>query len=105
MDKTNADRQRRWRDRRQRDNKAMMEQLAALQGRVAQLEAELAARPQPAPRKPSRRVWDPVAALKRERDELAERLAKIEAYQPGIAAEAAAWIAEVDAPPKRRRKR
>ncbi|MFL5287859.1 MAG: hypothetical protein ACJ8AW_44545 [Rhodopila sp.] len=48
-------------------------QLAALQGRVAQLEAELA-----------------------------ERLAQIEAFQPGIAAKAKAWVEQVDRPPRHR---
>jgi hypothetical protein len=40
-----------------------------------------------------------VAALRRERDELAERLAQIEAFQPGIADKARAWIAQVDSVP------
>jgi hypothetical protein len=35
-------------------------------------------------------------ALKRERDELAEPLAQIEAYQSGITAMAKAWVTQVD---------
>jgi len=101
MDTTNADRQRRWRERRRQDHVARLDKLAVLEARVAHLEAELTARPQPAPRKAARR--DAVAAPKRERDELAERLAQIEAYQPGIAAKARAWVAEIDKPPPRRR--
>jgi len=37
-----------------------------------------------------------LAALKQERDKLAERLAAIEADQPGITEKAKAWVAEVD---------
>jgi hypothetical protein len=55
------------------------------------LETELAARPQPAPGKAIGRQRDAVAVLKQERDQLAERLAQIEAYQPGITAKAKAW--------------
>jgi hypothetical protein len=43
-------------------------------------------------------VRDAVAALRRERDELAVQLAQIEAYQPGIAAKARAWVEQVDRP-------
>jgi hypothetical protein len=55
-----------------------MTQLAALQARVAQLEAGQP-RPQPAPKKPADRLRKAYAALKRERDELAERLAQVDA--------------------------
>jgi hypothetical protein len=105
MPLTNAERQRLWRERHRgepRGNAAMLAELAAIQARVAQLSAELAARPKPAPGKPPRRVRDAVAVLKRERDELAERLATVEAYQPLVTAKAQAWIAQVDAPPRRR---
>src|SRR5690348_16346851 len=76
--------------------KAMMDQFAALQGRVAQLEVKPAGRPQPAPRKPPGRVRDAVAALKREPDQLVERLARVEAYQPVIADKTQAWVAQAD---------
>jgi hypothetical protein len=106
MPLTNADRQRTWRERHRgepRGNAVMRAQLAALQRRVVQLEVELAAMPSAGPRAPTGRLRDAVAALKRERDDLAERLAMIEAYDPGIEAKAQAWIAQVDAPPRRRR--
>src|SRR4051794_30736207 len=106
MPLTNAERQRIRRERHRgepRANNASLTQLATLQTRVAQLEAELAARPQQAPRKPPGRAQDAVAALRQKRDDLAERLAQIEAYDPTIEAKAAAWIARVDAPPRRRR--
>jgi hypothetical protein len=99
---TSTERQRLWRDRHRgepRGNKVLMAQLTALQAHVAQLEAELAARPRPAPRKPPGQ--DAVAALKQERDELAVQLAQIEAYQPRVTAKA--WVAEIDKPPRRRR--
>ncbi|MFL5252762.1 MAG: hypothetical protein ACJ8AI_07690 [Rhodopila sp.] len=104
---SNVERQRIWRERHRgepRGNKVLMTQLAALQARVDQLEADQAARPQPAPTKPTDRLRKTYAALKRERDELAERMAAVEAFQPGITAEAQAWIKQVDAPPRRRRK-
>ena len=37
-----------------------------------------------------------LAALRKERDDLAERLAQIRAYQPGIEAGAKAWLAKID---------
>ena len=37
-----------------------------------------------------------LAALRKERDDLAERLAQIRAYQPGIEAEARTWLARID---------
>jgi hypothetical protein len=89
---SNAERQRIWRERHRgepRGNKTLMTQLAALQARVAQLEIgrepSRGHRPQPAPGKPADRLREAYTALKRERDELAERLAQIEAFQPGIA--------------------
>jgi hypothetical protein len=81
-----------------------MTQLAVLQARVDQIEADRAARLQPVPRRPTDRLQESYAALKRERDELAERMAAVEAFQPGITAEAQTWIKQVDAPPRRRRK-
>jgi hypothetical protein len=80
----------------------MMAQLAALQGRVAQLEVELAAMSSAEPRAPSGRLWEAFLALRRECDELAVLLAQIEAYQPGIAAKARAWVEQVDTTPPRR---
>jgi hypothetical protein len=80
----------------------MQAQLAALQARVAQLEVELADRPQPAPRAPIGRLYGAYAALRRERDELAMQLAQIKAYQPRIAAKARAWVAEIDRTPRHR---
>jgi hypothetical protein len=101
----NAECQRAWRKRHRgepRGNPAMQAQLAALQGRVAQLEAELAAMPPDGPRAPTGRLLEAYATLRRERDELAERLAQIEAFQPGIAAKAKAWVEQVDRPPRHR---
>ena len=37
-----------------------------------------------------------LAALRKERDDLAESLAQIEAYQPGILNVAKAWVAAID---------
>jgi BMFP domain-containing protein YqiC len=96
---TNAERQRAWRERHRgepRGNKALTAKLAALQARVVQLEAELAARPPAGPVTPTRRLKSKFAALKRECDELAERLAQIEAYQPDITDAAKAWVAQSD---------
>ena len=107
MPLTNAERQRAWRERHRGEphgNKAMLAQMAALRARVAQLEAELATRPQRAPRKPPGLARDAVAVLKRERDELAERLAMIEAFSLGVEAKAKAWISEADKPPRRRKR-
>ena len=50
MDMTGADRQRRYRARRKQDHAALLDQLAALQVCVAQLEAELVARPPAGPK-------------------------------------------------------
>jgi len=61
-------------------------------------------RPQRAPRKPPGLARDAVAVLKRERDELAERLAMIEAFSLGVEAKAKAWISEADKPPRRRKR-
>ena len=102
MGKTDAERQRRYRERRRQNHAALLAKLAALEASVAHLEAEVAGRPPAAPRKaPGRRD----AALRRERDELAERLARIVAYDPGIEAKAAAWIKQVDATPRRKGRR
>jgi hypothetical protein len=93
---SNAERQRAWRERHKgelRGNKALMAQCAALQARVVQLEAELAARPPPLP---ARRLKGRFAALKQDCDALAETLAQIEAYQPGITDAAKAWLARID---------
>jgi hypothetical protein len=95
MPLTNVERQRLWRER-LRGNAAMLAQLAVLQGRVAQLEVELAGRPVAGPMMPTGRLLEAYAALRRERDELAVVLAQIEAYQPGIADKARAWVEQVD---------
>jgi hypothetical protein len=42
------------------------------------------------------------AVVARERAELAVQLVQIEAYQPGIAARAKAWVEQVDATQRRR---
>jgi hypothetical protein len=41
--------------------------------------------------------------VKRERDELAERLHRVIAFDPTIEAKAKAWISKVDRPSRRRR--
>jgi hypothetical protein len=43
----------------------------------------------------------PMMARHARRVELAETLAQIEAYQPGIAAKARAWVERVDRTPRR----
>jgi hypothetical protein len=99
MPPANAERQHAWRLRHRGEawgNKAMLAQLAALQGRVAQLEVELADRPLGSPVMPTGRLREAYLAVRRERDELAERLAQIEAYQPGITDAAKVWVAQVD---------
>jgi hypothetical protein len=106
MPQSNAERQRAWRARHRGEpqgNKAMQVKLAALQARVAQLEVELAVRPLAGPVMPTGRLREAYVAVRRERDELAERLAAIEAYQPGITEKAKAWVAEVDRPRRQRR--
>jgi hypothetical protein len=102
---SNAERQRLWRERHRgkpHGNPAMLATVAALEASVAQLEAELAGRPHPALRKPPGRQPADYAALKLEHDELAERLARIVAYDPSIEAKAQAWVKQVDAPPANR---
>jgi hypothetical protein len=106
MPLTSAERQRAWRDRHRGEpqgNKALMAQLAALQGRVDQLEVELSTMPSAEPRAPTERLLEAYTALRQKRDELAVLLVQIEAYQPGTTAKAKAWIAQIDAPPRRRR--
>ena len=49
------------------------------------------------------RLREAYLAMKQERDELAMQLAQIEAYQPGIAAKARAWVEQVDSMPRRKR--
>jgi hypothetical protein len=77
-----------------------MDKLAALEARVAELGVELVAKPQPAPRTAPARLAVDYAALKQERDDLAERLNRIVAYDPKIEAKAKAWIAQVDQAPQ-----
>ena len=96
MTLSNAERQRTWRERHKgepRGNKILLAQCAALQARVVQLEAKLAAKPPPMP---ARRLKGRFVALKQDCDALAESLAQIEAYQPGITDAAKAWVASID---------
>src|SRR5689334_18707928 len=95
MPLTNAERHRAYRTR-HRGNAAMQAELAALQERVAQLEAELAGGPLDGPVMPTGWLSGVHLALEQERAELAERLAAIEAYQPGITEKARAWVERVD---------
>jgi chromosome segregation ATPase len=96
----NRRRQQAWRTRHQgkpRGNKVLMAELAALRTRVAELEAAAAHRtPVVELRPPAHRLRAELAALRRERDDLAERLAQITSYQPGIEAEAKAWLTKID---------
>jgi hypothetical protein len=59
-------------------------------------------RHRPVPRAPSGRLREAYLALKQERDEMAMTLAQIEAYEPGIAAKARAWVEQIDRTPRRR---
>src|SRR5690348_5943170 len=98
MPQTNAERQRAWRKRHRgepRGNPAMQADLARLQGRVAELEAELVATSPAGSRAPSGQLQEAYLAVRAERDELAVQLAQIEAYQPGITAKARAWVERV----------
>ena len=96
----NRRRQQAWRARHQgepRGNKMLMAELAALQARVAELEAAAAEwTPVVELTTPARQLRAELAALRKERDDLAERLAQIRAYQPGIEAEARTWLAKID---------
>jgi len=96
----NRRRQQAWRIRHQgkpRGNKVLMAELAALRTRVAELEAAAARRiPVVELTTPARQLRAELAALRKARDDLAERLAQIRAYQPGIEAEAKAWLAKID---------
>jgi hypothetical protein len=68
-------------------------ELADLRARVAELEADAAHRtPVVELRAPAHRLRAELAALRKERDDLAE----IRSYQPGIEAEAKAWLARID---------
>jgi predicted nucleic acid-binding Zn-ribbon protein len=70
---SNAERQRAWRERQKgkpRGNVRLMAELATLRAEIA--------------------------ALKQERDDLAESLAQVEAYQPGITDAAKVWAAQID---------
>src|SRR6478736_8977339 len=78
-------------------NKVLFGELAALQARVAELEAAAAHRtPVVELTTPAHRLRAELAALRKERDDLAERRAQIRSYQPGIEAEAKAWLAKID---------
>jgi hypothetical protein len=70
--------------------------VATLRARVAELEAAAAHQaPVVELTPPARRLRAEMAALK-ERDDLAESLAQVEAYQPGIRGVARAWVASID---------
>jgi hypothetical protein len=93
---TNAERQRAWRERHKgkpRGNATLMTELAALRARVAEFEATAAHQAPVVELTPQTRR---LAALRKERDDLAESLAQIEAYQPGILNVAKAWLAAID---------
>jgi hypothetical protein len=71
--------------------------VAALRAGVAKLEATATHRaPVVELTTPARRLRAEMAALRKERDDLAESLAQIEAYQPGILGVAKAWLASID---------
>ena len=97
---SNAERQRAWRERHKgepRGNAKLMGELATLRARVAELEASVAHRaPVVELTTPARRLRAEMAALQKERDDLAESLAQIEAYQPGILNVAKAWLASIE---------
>jgi len=72
----------------------LMAELAVLRTRVAELETAAAHRtPVVELSTPARQLRAELTALRKERDDLAERLAEIRSYQPGIEAEAKAWLA------------
>jgi hypothetical protein len=71
--------------------------VAALRVRVAELEAMVAYQaPVVELTTPVRRLRAEMAALRKERDDLAESLAQVEAYQPGILNVAKAWVASIE---------
>jgi hypothetical protein len=77
-----------------RGNAKLMAELAVLRARVAELEAAAAHRaPVVELTTPAWRLRAERAALQKERDDLVESLAQIEAYQPGILSVAKAWAA------------
>jgi len=96
----NRRRQQAWRARHHgepRGNKVLMAELAALRARVAELEAVAAHRTAVVElRTPARQLRAELTALRRERDDLAEQLSEITSYQPGIEAEAKAWLTKID---------
>jgi hypothetical protein len=97
---SNAEWQRAWQERHRgepRGNARLMAELVTLRARVAELEATAAYRaPAVELTTPARRLRAEMAALQKERDDLAESLAQIEAYQPGILNVAKAWVASID---------
>ena len=97
---SNAERQRAWRERHKgepRGNAKLMTELATLRARVAASEATAVYQPPVVELMPqARRLRAEMAALRKERDDLAESLAQIEAYQPGILNVAKAWLASID---------
>ena len=84
---SNAERQRAWRDRHRgkpRGNAALMAELATLRARVAEVEATAAHQAPVVELTPqARRLRAEMAALRKERDALAESLAQIKRISPG----------------------
>jgi hypothetical protein len=97
---SNAERQCAWRERYKgepRGNARLMTELATLRARVAEFEATAAHQAPVVELTPqARRLRVEMAALRTERDDLAESLAQVEAYQPGILNVAKAWLAAID---------
>src|SRR3954469_12274140 len=97
---SNAERQRAWRERHRgkpRGNAKLMTELVTLRARVTESEATAAHQAPVVELTPqARRLWAEMAALRKERDDLAESLAQIEAYQPGILNVAKAWVASIE---------
>src|SRR4051794_5790291 len=97
---SNAERQRAWRERHRgkpRGNAKLMTELATLRARVTEVEATVVHQAPVVELTPqARRLRAEMATLRKERDDLAESLAQIEAYQPGILNVAKAWVASID---------
>jgi hypothetical protein len=96
---SNAERQRAWRQRHKgepRGNARLMAELATLRARVAELEATAAHQAPVVELTPVRRPRAEMAALQKERDDLAESLAQVEAYQPEILNVAKAWLTSIE---------
>jgi hypothetical protein len=97
---SNAERQRARRERHKgkpRGNATLMTELATLRARVAEFEATAVHQAPVVELTPqARRLRAEIAALQKKRDALAESLAQIEAYQPGILNVVKAWVAQIE---------